>query len=58
MTNLTPTHYDIIDSKTGIKVGQAATFRAASRSVDRRDNEYGACRYRAVAAYAIEQKAA
>lgn len=51
---MTPTHFDIIDTQTGAKVGQAKTRRAASNSVDRRDGAYGASRYRAVAVYAAE----
>ena len=38
--------YLIIDSHTGKTVGKAQTLKAANRSVDRRDNAYGAYRYR------------
>jgi hypothetical protein len=51
---MTPIHFDIIDRQTGAKVGECRTRRAASNSVDRRDNAYGAYRYRAVAVYAVE----
>jgi hypothetical protein len=37
--------YAIIDRQTGEIVGKARTRRAASASVDRRDNAYGAYRY-------------
>ena len=47
-----PIRYDIIDTHTGRIVGQAKTRSGASRSVDKRDNQYGAYRYRAVAVYA------
>ena len=47
-----PIRYDIIDTQTRRIVGQAKTRAAANRSVDRRDNQYGAYRYRAVAVYA------
>ena len=47
-----PIRYDIIDSHTGQKVGEAKTRAAASRSVDRRDNAYGGYRFRAVAVWA------
>jgi hypothetical protein len=47
-----PTHYEIVDGQTGAKVGTAKTRAAASRAVDRRDNAYGAYRYRARAVYA------
>lgn len=39
------TGYHIIDKHTKDIVGKAKTLRAASRSVDRRDNAYGAYRY-------------
>jgi hypothetical protein len=39
------THYEIVDRKTGLVVGTAKTRTGANRSVDRRDNEYGAYRY-------------
>lgn len=47
-----PTHYLIIDTRTGATVGTAKTRAAASRAVDRRDTAYGACRYRAQPVYA------
>lgn len=37
--------YEIIDRKTGHRVGTAKTLKAALRSVDRRDNEYGGYRF-------------
>ena len=37
--------YEIVDRHTGNVVGKAKTLRAALRSVDRRDNAYGAYRY-------------
>lgn len=37
--------YEIVDRQTGAIVGKAKTLRAAIRSVDRRDNAYGAYRY-------------
>ncbi len=43
--------YDIIDGHTGVIVGTAKTRAGASRSVDKRDNAYGAYRYRAVAVW-------
>lgn len=43
--------YKIIDGQTGFKVGSAKTIAGARRSVDKRDNEYGAYRYRAVPMY-------
>ncbi|CAB4151694.1 hypothetical protein UFOVP601_29 [uncultured Caudovirales phage] len=46
-----PTHYLIIDTRTGATVGTAKTRAAASRSVDRRDAAFGAYRYRAVPVY-------
>lgn len=48
---MAPIRYDIIDSQTGKTVGTAKTRKAASRSVDRRDNAYGAYRYRAQPIY-------
>jgi hypothetical protein len=42
---MTITHYEIVDRKTGLIVGKAKTHKGANRSVDRRDNEYGAYRY-------------
>lgn len=47
-----PIRYDIIDRHTGAKVGEAKTRAGASRSVDKRDNAYGACRYSARPVYA------
>jgi len=46
------THYDIIDRKTGFVVGKAKTLKSALRSVDKRDNAYGAYRYTHKAIYA------
>lgn len=46
-----PTHYNIVDTHTGRIVAKAKTRASASRAVDRRDNEYGAYRYRAVPVY-------
>lgn len=46
-----PKYYEIIDTHTGKVVGKAKTRRAASASVDRRDNTYGAYRYRAQPIY-------
>lgn len=37
--------YEIIDRQTGRVVGTAKTLQGARRSVDRRDNAYGAYRY-------------
>jgi hypothetical protein len=37
--------YQIIDRHTGAVVGKAATLNGARRSVDRRDNAYGAYRF-------------
>lgn len=39
---MTPIRYDIIDRKTGFKVGSAKTRNGATRVIDRKDNEYGA----------------
>jgi len=33
--------YEIIDRRTGSKVGEAKTLKGARRSVDRRDRAYG-----------------
>jgi len=42
----TPSHsYEIVDRHTGKVVGSAKSLNAARRSVDRRDNQYGAVRY-------------
>jgi hypothetical protein len=51
--------YEIIDRHTKKVVGKAKTLRAAIRSVDRRDNAYGAYRYmhRKVSDVAVEQTA-
>ena len=37
--------YHIVDRHTGNVVGKAKTLKHASRSIDRRDNAYGAYRY-------------
>lgn len=50
----TPTHYEIVDKHTGRVVATATTRKGASRSVDRRDNAYGAYRYSARPVYAQE----
>lgn len=47
--------YKIIDRQTGFKVGSAKTAKGARRSVDRRDNEYGAYRYSAQPVYEGEE---
>lgn len=47
-------HYEIIDRQTGRVVGKAKTGKAARRSVDKRDNAYGAYRYMAKAVYQSE----
>jgi hypothetical protein len=49
-----PIRYDIIDKQTGKVVGSAKTLARANASVDRRDNAYGAYRYRAHPVYATE----
>jgi hypothetical protein len=54
---MNPTHYDIIDTQTGFVVGTAKTRTGARRSVDKRDNEYGAYHYRAVAIYDATEQA-
>jgi hypothetical protein len=46
--------YVVIDSRTGAIVSRCKTLRGASRAADRRDQEYGACRYRARAAMPSE----
>ena len=51
MTEAKPVRYDIIDKHTALKVGEAKTLKGARRSVDQRDNAYGAYRYRAVPVY-------
>ncbi len=43
--------YDIVDKQTGRIVATAKTTASARRAVDRRDNDYGAYRYRAVPVY-------
>lgn len=43
--------YDIIDRQTKTIVGHAKTRAGATRSVDRRDNEYGGYRFRADPVY-------
>ncbi len=48
---MTPTHYAIVDGQTGAIVATAKTRAGASRAVDRRDNAYGAYRYRAQPVY-------
>jgi hypothetical protein len=50
-----PIGYHIIDRHTGAKVGHAKTRSAATRSVDKRDNAYGAYRYHAKAYYEQEE---
>ena len=47
--------FDIVDSKTGRVVGSAKSRSRARLSVDKRDNAYGAYRYRAVAVYAADE---
>lgn len=47
-----PLRYDIVDKHTGKVVGTATTRKGATRSVDQRDNAYGAYRYSARAVYA------
>lgn len=47
-----PVRYEIVDGQTGQVVGSAKTRAGASRAVDRRDNAYGAYRYRARPIYA------
>lgn len=37
--------YAIMDSKTQLQVGTAKTLKGASRSCERRNQEYGAVRY-------------
>ncbi len=48
-------NYEIVDRHTGKVVGHAKTLSGALRSVDRRDNAYGAYRYfhRRVTAQAV-----
>lgn len=53
---MNPISFNIVDSQTGAIVGTAKTRAGANRSADRRDNAYGAYRYRVVAVYdAIEE---
>lgn len=52
---MTPIRYDIIDRKTGFKVGSAKTRAGATRSCDKRDKEYGAYRYYAKPIYEGEE---
>lgn len=37
--------YEVIDRKTGLRIGIYKTSKAAIRAVNRLDNIYGACRY-------------
>lgn len=46
-----PIRYDIYDRHTGKIVGTAKTRKAASASVDRRDNAYGGYRFTAQPIY-------
>lgn len=46
------THYEIVDRHTNKIVGTAKTRTGANRSVDKRDNAYGAYRYFARAVWA------
>lgn len=46
-----PIRYDIIDKQSGKVVGTAKTRAGATRSADRRDNQYGAYRYSVRAVY-------
>lgn len=48
---MTPIRYDIVDRQTGRVVATAKTRAAANRSVDKRDNAYGAYRYMANPVY-------
>lgn len=47
-------HYEIHDNHTKKVVGKAKNLKAASRSVDRRDNAYGGYRFKHVAIYKPE----
>lgn len=49
--------YVVIDSRTGAVVARCKTREGARRSADRRDNEYGAYRYKARAAMPSESLA-
>ena len=51
-TNDLPIRYDIVDQRTGKVVGTAKNRASASRSVDRKDLAFGACRYTARPIYA------
>lgn len=46
-----PIRYDIIDRQTKKVVGTAKTRAGATRSCDKRDNDYGAYRYYAQPIY-------
>ncbi len=48
---MSPIRFDIIDRQTRKIVGTAKTRAGANRSVDRRDNEYGAYRFEARAVW-------
>lgn len=48
--------YVVIDNRTGAIVARCKTRKGARRSADRRDNEYGAYRYRVRAALPSEYK--
>lgn len=37
--------YEVIDRKTGSRMGVYKTLKSACRAVDRLDNEYGGYRY-------------
>lgn len=50
-----PVGYHIIDNHTKARVGKARTRRGATNSVDKRDNAYGAYRYRAHPIYKEEE---
>lgn len=51
MQTLTAIRFDIVDRQSGKIVTTARTRRGATNAVDRRDNAYGAYRYRAVPVY-------
>ena len=44
--------FDIVDGQTGAVVGSAKTRSRARASVDRRDDQYGAYRFKAIPVYA------
>lgn len=46
--------YKVIDRHTGITVGTYATLKAARRTADRKDLQYGAIRYMVQRASAVE----